>query len=310
MRVYRDYLWVEKSVFSERGIEPIRTLDYMPSSKRPSRKFRRAKARHLLFTTGPNRLSRGHLLKSHFDQSLSLNELAISSPKWPVAFDGLRIGHISDFHLGDLMPIERAIQAVELLAKQEPDLVVCTGDVVDLHVDGARELFEAMASIRPPMGTMLVLGNHDELDCANTLSSMAIDAGITLLRDATCQVQYEGNTLHIAGIDWAKSAKRCKQKVESICTNETHILLSHNPKAFKPASKLHIPLTLTGHTHGGQMAIKNKKGANLAVAHRYSAGEYERGDSRLFVTVGVGAWFPLRVNCPAEVALLTMRNTK
>ena len=58
------------------------------------------------------------------------------------------------------------------------------------------------------------------------------------------------------------------------------------------------------------MALKTRKGANLSVALRYSAGMYERGDSRLFVTVGVGAWFPLRVNCPAEVALLTVRNTK
>lgn len=282
----------------------------MPSSKRQSGKFRRAKARHTLFTTGPNKLSRGRLFKNHFDQSLSLNETTISSPRWPSSFDGLRIGHVSDFHLGDLMPIEQAKQAVQLLAKQEPDIVVCTGDVVDLHVNGAEELLEELASIQAPLGTMLVLGNHDELDCANTLSSMAMNTGITMLRDATCQVHYEGNRLNIAGIDWAKSAKQCKQKVESVCNEDTHLLLSHNPKAFKPASDLQIPLTLSGHTHGGQMALKKKKGANLAVAHRYSAGMYERGDSRLFVTVGVGAWFPLRVNCPAEVALLIVRNTK
>ena len=207
------------------------------------------------------------------------------------------------------MPIERARQAVHLLAKQEPDLVVCTGDVVDLNIDGVEALFESLVAIQAPLGTMLVLGNHDELDCVDTLSSMAIQAGITLLRDSTCQVQSGGNTLNIAGIDWAKSSRKCKQKVESICDENTHLLLSHNPKAFKTASELNIPLTLSGHTHGGQMAMKKKKGANLAVAHRYSAGEYERGDSRLYVTVGVGAWFPLRVNCPAEVALLTMKST-
>ena len=281
----------------------------MPSSKRPSGKFRRAKARHLLFTTGPNKLSKGRLFKNHFDQSVSLHESTITTPLWPSAFDTLRIGHVSDFHLGDLMPIERDRQAVHLLAKQEPDLVVCTGDVVDLHIDGAEALFEALVAIQAPLGTMLVLGNHDELDCVDTLSSLAIQAGITLLRDATCQVQSGGNTLNIAGIDWAKSSKKCRQKVESICDENTHLLLSHNPKAFKTASELNIPLTLSGHTHGGQMAMKKKKGANLAVAHRYSAGEYERGDSRLFVTVGVGAWFPLRVNCPAEVAVLTMKST-
>lgn len=281
----------------------------MSTQKRPSGKFRRAKARHLLFTSGPNKLSRGKLYKKHFDQSISLNEVEIASPVWPSAFDGLRIGHVSDFHLGDLMPIDRARNAIELLANQEPDIVVCTGDVVDLYVEGAQPLLRALTDIRAPLGTMLVLGNHDELDCANTLSSMALQEGITLLRDATCDVQVGGNQLRIAGIDWAKSAKKCSQKVERVCREEPHILLSHNPKSFAKAASMNIPLTLSGHTHGGQMALKKNKGANLAVAHKYSAGLYELGDSRLFVTVGVGAWFPLRVNCPAEVAMLTLRNT-
>jgi predicted MPP superfamily phosphohydrolase len=280
----------------------------MSAQKRPSGKLRRAKARHLLFTSGPNKLSRGRLFKKHFDQSISLNEVEITSPRWPNAFDGLRIGHVSDFHLGDLMPIDRATQAIELLANQEPDIVVCTGDVVDLYVEGAQPLLKALADIRAPLGTMLVLGNHDELDCANTLSSMALQEGITLLRDATCDVRVGGNQLRIAGIDWAKSAKQCSLKVERVCNEDTHILLSHNPKAFVQATTLNIPLTLSGHTHGGQMALKKNKGANLAVSHKYSAGLYGVGDSRLFVTVGVGAWFPLRVNCPAEVAILTLRS--
>ncbi|MBC8310399.1 MAG: metallophosphoesterase [Planctomycetes bacterium] len=281
----------------------------MPIPKRPTGKFRRAKARHLLFTSGPNKLSRGRLYKKHLDQSIALNSVEIVSPLWPKAFDGLRIGHVSDFHLGDLMPLERANHAIQLLANQEPDIVVCTGDVVDLHVDKALPLLESLVSINAPLGTMLVLGNHDELDCATTIGSMAINAGITLLRDASCCVRVNGEPFNISGIDWAKSSKRCNQKVERVCDSETHLLLSHNPKAFKQASRMNIPLTLSGHTHGGQMALRNKKGANLALSHRFSAGTYERGDSRLFVTVGVGAWFPLRVNCPAEVAILTVGST-
>jgi len=278
---------------------------------RTSGKFKRAKVRHLLFTTGPNKLSGGRLFKKHFDQSIKLHDVHITNSLWPSAFDGIRIGHVSDFHLGDLMPIERAEYAVDVLAKQEPDLLVCTGDVVDLRVDGAERLLEKLASVNAPLGTMLVLGNHDELDCATTLSSMAINAGVTLLRDATCSVQHGGNTLNISGIDWAKSTKQCNQKVTSVCENsDTHLLLSHNPKAFIQAAALNIPLTLSGHTHGGQMALKNKKGANLAVAHKYSAGIYTQEASNLFVTVGVGAWFPLRVNCPAEVALITVQSKK
>ena len=277
----------------------------MSKTNRPSGKFLRAKARHVLFAAGPNKLSRGRLFKKHFDQSIDLKKVEITSRSWPSAFDGLRIGHVSDFHLGDLMPLDRALGAIDTLVSQEPDIVVCTGDVVDLHVNGALPLLEALANIGAPLGTMLVLGNHDELDCASALSSMAQSSGVRLLRDASCQIHHNGNALTVAGIDWAKTSKQCKSKVEKVCDDQTHILLSHNPKAFTTASEVGVPLTLSGHTHGGQVAMPKRKGANLAVAHRYTAGVYERGDSRLFVTVGVGAWFPLRINCPAEVALIT-----
>ena len=87
------------------------------------------------------------------------------------------------------------------------------------------------------------------------------------------------------------------------------LLLSHNPKAFKRAAELRIPLTLSGHTHGGQVAMREQGDTNLALTHRRSAGVYDGGLSRLIVTVGVGPWFPLRVNCPAEIAMITMRSS-
>lgn len=263
--------------------------------------------RHMLFTSGPNKLSKGKLIRKHFDQRIAVKRIEVVTSLWPSEFDGLRIGHISDFHLGDLMPMGRALAAVETLKNEEPDLVACTGDVVDLNASGAEPLFEAMANIQAPLGTMLVLGNHDELDCAKTLGAMALNAGVSLLRDARCTINHNGSKLHVAGIDWAKSQKKCSSKVTRVCRQETHLLLSHNPKAFRAAAKLRVPLTLSGHTHGGQLAMRDKPSANLAVAHKHSRGLYDIEQSRLFVTVGVGAWFPLRINCPAEVVVLTIR---
>lgn len=264
--------------------------------------------RHMLFTSGPNRISRGRLFQKHFDQRINVKHVEISTPVWPKEFDGLRIGHISDFHLGDLMPMDRALAAVQMLKDEAPDLVACTGDIVDLNTLGAEPLFEAMVNIGAPLGTMLVLGNHDELDCVSTISNMALGSGITLLRDSRCTINHNGSKLHISGIDWAKTQKKCTTKVHLVCSDDTHLLLSHNPKAFQAAAKHNIPLTLSGHTHGGQLAVRDKPNANLAVAHKHSSGLYDCGDSRLFVTVGVGAWFPLRINCPAEVAVLTLRS--
>ena len=280
----------------------------MPTSRKRSNKYHRAKMRQMVFTSGPNTLSRGRLFRKHFDQRIVVKHVAIHTPLWPKEFDGLRIGHISDFHLGDLMPMERALGAVQMLRCEAPDIVVCTGDVVDLGARGAEPLFEALANSSAPLGTMFVLGNHDAIDCAQTISNMAIGAGVTLLRDARCSIARNGVTLHVAGIDWAKGMRRCSDKARRVCREETHLLLSHNPKVFRAAAEQRVPLTLSGHTHGGQLAFRDKPGANLAVAHKHSRGLYEIGESRLFVTVGVGAWFPLRINCPAEVALLTVRS--
>lgn len=270
-------------------------------------KFRRARIRSFLFTVGPNRLSGGRVGRRHLDNDIVLREIEATSPLWPEAFDGLRIGHVSDFHLGELMPIDRAISAIDRLAAQEPDLIACTGDVVDLHHHDAMPVLEAMASAGAPLGAALVLGNHDELHCPDTIMRLADEAGMIVLHDDAVSLVHNGESLVVAGIRWAKSADACARAVAGTCGDHTDLLLAHNPKAFMAAADRGIPLTLSGHTHGGQVAMRNRPNLNLAVSHRHSAGLFEMGPSRLFVTSGVGSWFPVRVNCPPEIAVITMR---
>lgn len=271
-------------------------------------RYHRARIRNFLFTLGPSRLTGGRITRRHLSRELLVHELEVFSPRWPEEFDGLRIGHVSDFHLGELLPIDRALAAVDLLAAQEPDLVACTGDVVDLHHDGVAPLLGALARIGAPLGTALVLGNHDELHCRDTVMRLASEAGLVMLHDDAVQITRNGAHLVVAGVSWARSAAACAARVERICDDDTHLLLAHNPKCFLRAAELGVPLTLSGHTHGGQVALKNRPNANLAIAHRHRAGLFRQGAARLFVTRGVGAWFPLRVNCPAEVAIVTMRS--
>lgn len=280
-----------------------------PSMARKRRsKYRRARVRNFLFTVGPNKLSGGRVGRRHLAGEVELRELDVFSPLWPESLDGLRIAHVSDFHLGELLRLDDALQVVELIRAQQPDFVACTGDVVDLHLtDETGVLLQEMAGIGAPLGTALVLGNHDELHCGETLAGMAIEVGLLVLRNEAAKIMWNGFPLIVAGTRWAKSAQACSRTVNATCGEQTHLLLSHNPKSFPQAARLHVPLTLSGHTHGGQIAMKNRPGANLAMTHRYSAGLFRQGPSRLYVTSGVGAWFPLRVNCPAEVAMITMR---
>lgn len=288
-------------------MKPIMSESILPRPKRNG-KYQRAKIRHFLFTVGPNKISGGRIRRRHLAQDIIVREIQVTSPRWPKEFDGLRIGHVSDFHLGTLLPLERALDVIELLREQEPDLVACTGDVVDLHHDDAGPLLDAMARINAPLGSSLVLGNHDELHCAQTLCRLAGDAGVKVLRNEVLEVNHNGKRLQIAGIHWAKSAVACAKHIDSTCDSAVDLLLAHNPKAFMRAAELGIPLTLAGHTHGGQIAMKNRPNANLALSHRHRVGLFEHGPSRLYVTSGVGAWFPLRINCPAEIAMITMRH--
>jgi predicted MPP superfamily phosphohydrolase len=271
-------------------------------------RYRRAKIRNFLFTVGPNRITGGRINRRHLAQDVIVREVEITSPRWPKGFDGLRIGHVSDFHLGELLPLKRALEVVAQLADQRPDLIACTGDVVDLHHDEAGPLLRAMVDIGAPMGVALVLGNHDELHCAETITQLAVDAGAQVLRNEAVQIKHNGDSLTVGGIHWAKSAVKCAQYVDETCGDFVDLLLAHNPKAFLRAADLEIPLTLAGHTHGGQIALKPRPANGIALSRRHRAGLYENGPSRLYVTSGVGAWFPLRINCPAEIALLTMRH--
>ncbi|MHC4414963.1 MAG: metallophosphoesterase [Planctomycetota bacterium] len=271
-------------------------------------RYRRARIRHFLFTVGPHRVSGGRITRRHLAQEIVVREMEMASPLWPSEFDGLRIGHVSDFHLGELLPLDKAVEIVECLGEQQPDLVACTGDLVDLEHVGAGPLLEAMGGLEPPLGTFLVLGNHDELHDPDTLTGMAVDSGLTVLRNEGVNINRNGSRLLVAGIDWARSAVACARQVDLAGGEQAHLLLAHNPKAFLRATDLGVPLTLAGHTHGGQIAMKKRPNANLALTHRRSAGFFQSNGSLLYVTSGVGAWFPLRVNCPAEIAMLTVRH--
>lgn len=289
-------------------------------SGRRGGKFLRAKWRHRILTLGADRLTGGRLSREYAQQPTVVRRFEVAMPTWPLAWDGLRIGHFSDMHFGDLMPVERAIKVVDLLGAEHPDLIAFTGDMVDLECDGVQPVFEAMVGLGAPLGAFMVIGNHDLLDDGDRVRAMARESGVRVLDDETIEISREpGSMPHVgsgaevasplvlAGIDWDKSVEALATRVERIRDSDPSILLAHNPKAFLPASRAGIPLTLAGHTHGGQVARKGRPGVNLAVAHRLSAGFYHRDASTLFVTVGTGSWFPLRVQCPAEVVVLECR---
>lgn len=268
----------------------------------------RAKLRHAALTLLPDKIVGGALMKRHLQSEIALRKVEVRIGNWPAKFDGVRLGHISDLHVGDLMPIPRALDAVHLLRREAPDLIACTGDVVDLDVAGCEPIFAALGALRAPLGRYFVLGNHDLLDNARRVLRLAQSSGLKTLRGEMLTAR---GGLRIAGIDWSRTLEGNAQGLRAIVEDGSipHLLLAHNPKAFREAAKYNVPLTLAGHTHGGQFAL-NRKGREqprAATSRALRAGHYHDGASHLFVTTGAGGWFPLRVNCPAEVVVITVR---
>lgn len=262
-----------------------------------------------MLTLTADRLTFGALSRRHALLPIEEKAIELRLPTWPLAYDGLRIAHVSDFHLGHLMSSERAIATLEAVRRLKPDLVACTGDVVDLDVEPAQPVLEAMAGCGAPLGSLLVLGNHDHLDHPRRLARVAEEAGVTVLHDQVALLGTPGARLRIGGVDWARTIGQCGRRVGRAWNagRGIDLLLSHNPKSFVAAARLGVPLTLSGHTHGNQFAMRKSPKPPPRFSRRLTAGLYRRGDSALFVTVGLGSWFPLRVNCPPEIAVLTVR---
>jgi uncharacterized protein len=111
--------------------------------------------------------------------------------------------------------------------------------------------------------------------------------------------------VHGQGRDAAIGAE-VRKLLEQRAREAFPILLAHHPHAFDAAAEAGMPLTLSGHTHGGQLMLNEQLGFGPAM-FRYWSGLYERGPSKLIVSNGVGNWFPLRLNAPAEIVHLTLR---
>ena len=282
----------------------------MSDAKPPKRKrkiaYHTATVRNAFLTKLPDAIMGGVLKRRHVAQPIEIAEHAFASANWPRDFDGLRIAHISDIHFGHLLGEERLMQAIDAVRAVNADLIAITGDLVDLSAHEAPLLFERLALLKARLGVFVVLGNHDHLDHPRIVVRGAREAGLIPLVDESVRAGGRDGLL-VAGIDWAKSIPACGQRLRKCGTGRADLLLAHNPKAFVAAEERGIPLTLSGHTHGGQVARRANRRHNLVFTQRLNAGHYHVRESHLYVTNGVGAWFPLRVNCPPEIAVIEMR---
>jgi predicted MPP superfamily phosphohydrolase len=216
---------------------------------------------------------------------------------------GLRIGLITDVHRSRWVSHDDVTAAVKTLTAERPDLVVLGGDYVTWgDIDYVGPSSEALSPLSAPHGVFAILGNHDnDHDMPPALAKY----GIQVLRDARTRLTIRNEALDLIGIRfWTKRATDIARLTRG--ASPSTILLAHDPRRLTEAAGLSIPLVLSGHTHGGQVVLP-VVGAVAAQKFPVIAGVGRRENTTIFVSRGLGTiYLPVRVNCPPEVALLTL----
>lgn len=243
-----------------------------------------------------------------------VRRFVLEYPDLPPPLDGLTIAHLSDTHVGRYSSDRQLRNLAEGINLLRPDIVLQTGDLIDFHLADAPAALDMIKRLEAPLGVFMCEGNHDLFDGREGFYSAVHDAGVPLLLNTGRSVSVRGVELRLLGMMWGGSAKRPGANLdENFHLVSRHrrpdafeILLAHHPHAFDLAADAGIPLTLTGHTHGGQLMLTDRLGAG-PMMFRYWSGLYENEDARLIVSNGAGNWFPLRMNAPAEIVHITLR---
>jgi predicted MPP superfamily phosphohydrolase len=235
--------------------------------------------------------------------ALQLTEATLPIGDLPAALNGLRVGVLTDVHRSQWVSDEDVAEAVRLMMSARPDLIVLGGDYVtwgDRQYVGPAA--RALGALSAPQGVFAVLGNHDDdHDMAAALGGQHVQ----VLKDARTRLSIRNEPLELAGIRfWTKRAGDIRDVIRG--ARGPVILLAHDPRRLIEAAELKIPAVISGHTHGGQVVLP-VVGAIAARKFPILSGSARQGTTSIFVSRGMGTvYVPIRVNCPPEVAILTL----
>ena len=248
----------------------------------------------------------GHVAGNVYHAGVSRHRLSLPQLQKPV-----RVAQLSDLHYGPYIH-EGSVRAwVRQTQAESPDLIVITGDVVDKDLKRPLEpLVAALSGLGAPLGVWACLGNHDNarfrFGALRELAAALAEAGVTLLVDKGHLVR---NDLYLAGVDDLEVGRPdLEAALRGAPGDAATLLLCHQPD-FYPRMRVHVDLTLSGHTHGGQVQLPGLGAlyTSSRYGERYLEGWAPPPDANFgkgYVSRGLGvSLLPLRFNCPAELAV-------
>ncbi|WP_052571682.1 metallophosphoesterase [Geothrix fermentans] len=255
--------------------------------------------------------------EAYGDPEITRRTLAF--PDLPPGLDGLRLAQLSDLHSGPLVGPDLVRRWRDLTARERPDLLLITGDLVDSVPEELAPVIEAFRGFPAPLGTFAVLGNHDYFDDPRPIWRDLEAAGIRCLENTSALVRRGGGTLALVGLQdpMARNGRfrrmvfgpgpRPSEAARDLPADAFRLCLNHRPSEWERALEAGARLTLSGHTHGGQInPIPGVSSAHL-IGPR-TDGLYREGDDFLYVSRGLGVvGLPLRIAAKPEIAILTLK---
>ncbi len=257
-----------------------------------------------------------------------IKKIKLSFKNLPEAFKGMRMVHISDIHSGSFQDIRAVNKGIDLILKQQPDLIVFTGDLVNDRAAEMEPYQNSFGRLTAPLGVFSTLGNHDygdyvqwptaqaKLDNLEALKKVHANMGWRLLMNEHVLLEKKGEKIALLGIEnWGAKARFPKYGKMDLAYPGTEnipfkILLSHDPSHWDAQILPEYPgidLMLSGHTHGMQFGLENPyfKWSPVQWMYKQWAGLYEQGAQKLYVNRGYGfIGYPGRVGILPEITVI------
>lgn len=272
-------------------------------------------------------MSRG-VLSGAYDYQVKRQVLYL--PQLPKAFEGIRIGQLSDIHSGSFFNRRAVLGGVEMLLNEKPDLVFFTGDLVNDYAHEMRDYQDIFSKVKAPLGVYSVLGNHDygayglHKDASAKARNFADikathhNMGWNLLLNENRRLRIGNDELAVIGVEnWGLDLGfrhgRLDLAVAGTDDVPIKLLLSHDPSHWRAEVLPQYPqidVMFSGHTHGMQMGIRTKAFQWSPIKYRYNewAGLYQEKQQQLYVNVGYGFLeYPGRVGILPEITIFELR---
>ena len=259
-----------------------------------------------------------------------VKKIKLSFKNLPDAFKGMRMVHISDIHSGSFQDIRAVNKGIDLILKQQPDLIVFTGDLVNDRATEMEPYQNSFGRLTAPLGVFSTLGNHDygdyvqwptaqaKVDNLEALKKVHANMGWRLLMNEHVVLEKKGEKIALLGIEnWGAKARFPKYGKMNLAYPGTEnipfkILLSHDPSHWDAQILPEYPdidLMLSGHTHGMQFGLENPyfKWSPVQWMYKQWAGLYEQGLQKLYVNRGYGfIGYPGRVGILPEITVIEL----